>query len=224
MSIGVLSNILGVVIMLIQLQKYDPFLFGRKNSRILSSYDLEKTRKIMIVASVVIILILSASAFGVTPFTSNEAKLIDVSDTRDGITFSFQQIESDDALAFETGFNTHEGEFSFEMVDVVTLVSGNQVIAPIKWDGDPPGGHHIKGVLTFPIISLSEESSLIVTGVNRISDWVIDIDVSSAVNSVSLFSISWIAITSFLALILISRARNPLIHLPKSTPSIRFKK
>jgi protein-S-isoprenylcysteine O-methyltransferase Ste14 len=209
MSVGVLSNILGVVIMLIQMQKYDTTLLGRKNARILSSYDLEKTRNITIFASVAIITILSAAAFGVTPFSDNKTKLIEVSDTRNGITFSFQQIESDTALAFETSFDTHEGSFSFDMVDVVTIVSGNQMTAPIKWDGDPSGGHHIKGVLIFPIVTLNEDTKLLINGVNGFSDWIIEMGVSSAVNSVSLFSISWIAITSLSALFIVLRSKDP---------------
>jgi protein-S-isoprenylcysteine O-methyltransferase Ste14 len=206
MSIGVLSNILGVIIVIIQIKKYDHNLFGYKNSQILSSYDLERTRNIAIAASVVIIAILSASAFGVPLFSTNKTRLIDVSDTREGIVFSFQQIESDDALILATSFDTHEGMFSFDMVDVVSVFSGNQVILPLEWNGDPIGGHHVRGVLIFPTILLSEESSIIISGVDGVSDWVIDPGVN-VVNSVSLFSIFWITITSFSALFMIFRSR-----------------
>ena len=224
MSVGVLSNIVGVIIMLIRLQKYDILLLGPKFARILFSYDLGKVRNISVVASIVIIAILSASVIGISPFSDSAAMLIDVSDTRNGITFRFQQIDSSTSLAFSTSIDTHEGVLAFDLVDVVTIVSGNQVIAPIRWDGDLSDGHHRKGVLFFPDVSLNEGSSLSLTGVNGITNWVIEIGAIATTKSVSLLSISLITLTSISAIFMIFQSKDQLNRQANIIPQIRMNK
>ncbi len=58
------------------------------------------------------------------------------------------------AWRFEVRLNTHVAPISEDMAAVATLSDGNghneQAAA---WEGDPPGGHHRKGVLVFKPIS-----------------------------------------------------------------------
>jgi hypothetical protein len=52
-------------------------------------------------------------------------------------------------LEFEIAFDTHTKELTDDLVKTASLkVDGNR-LAPAGWQGDPPGGHHRKGVLRF---------------------------------------------------------------------------
>lgn len=55
---------------------------------------------------------------------------------------------------FEFALNTHSGDLSEDLAKAVVLVAdGGTSYAPVAWQGDPPGGHHRKGVLRFQAIS-----------------------------------------------------------------------
>ena len=78
--------------------------------------------------------------------------------TRDrGVTIRVKPIElASDAKtwAFEIVLDTHSQDLSDDLARVATLNgAGGAQHAPTAWEGDPPGGHHRKGVLRFaPII------------------------------------------------------------------------
>ena len=50
---------------------------------------------------------------------------------------------------FEIVFDTHTQELKDDLVKSASLVAGGKVLPPAAWQGDPPGGHHRKGVLKF---------------------------------------------------------------------------
>ncbi len=51
---------------------------------------------------------------------------------------------------FELRFTTHSGALADDPAKASTLVTNTgKAYAPIKWEGDGPGGHHRKGVLQF---------------------------------------------------------------------------
>lgn len=55
---------------------------------------------------------------------------------------------------FELTFDTHSGTLNDDLEKTVTLVAdGGTTHSALKWRGDPPGGHHRKGVLQFKPIS-----------------------------------------------------------------------
>ncbi|MEK9173112.1 MAG: hypothetical protein AAB594_00880 [Patescibacteria group bacterium] len=59
---------------------------------------------------------------------------------------------------FNVSLNTHSVELSEDLVSVSRLVmDSGEVLNPTAWEGDPPGGHHRGGTLTFvaPTKSLS---------------------------------------------------------------------
>lgn len=55
---------------------------------------------------------------------------------------------------FELTFDTHSRELNDDLEKSATLVTDTgQILSPVKWLGDPPGGHHRKGVLQFKPVS-----------------------------------------------------------------------
>ena len=58
---------------------------------------------------------------------------------------------------FDLVFDTHSRELNDDLEKTAVLVTnGGKTFAPVKWQGDPPGGHHRKGVLQFKPISPSD--------------------------------------------------------------------
>lgn len=61
-------------------------------------------------------------------------------------------------LEFEITLETHSVELNEDLVKAVVLIADNKNYEPIAWDGDPPGGHHRKGILRFAPISPQSRS------------------------------------------------------------------
>jgi len=53
------------------------------------------------------------------------------------------------AWEFEIVFDTHTQELKDDPMKSASLIAGGKTISPAGWQGDPPGGHHRKGVLKF---------------------------------------------------------------------------
>jgi len=53
------------------------------------------------------------------------------------------------AWTFQVVLETHSQDLSDDLVRATTLEAGGAKYAPTAWEGDPPGGHHRKGVLRF---------------------------------------------------------------------------
>jgi len=55
---------------------------------------------------------------------------------------------------FDLVFDTHSRELNDDLEKTAVLVTdGGKTFSPVKWQGDPPGGHHRKGVLQFKPVS-----------------------------------------------------------------------
>ena len=64
------------------------------------------------------------------------------------------RVVSGSTWEFEFSINTHSGNLSDDFEKAVLLVAdGRTSYAPVAWQGDPPGGHHRKGVLRFKAIT-----------------------------------------------------------------------
>jgi hypothetical protein len=50
---------------------------------------------------------------------------------------------------FRIAFDTHSQDLRDDVAKSATLVADGASHAPLEWQGDPPGGHHRKGVLRF---------------------------------------------------------------------------
>jgi len=50
---------------------------------------------------------------------------------------------------FELVFDTHTQDLKDDPANAASLHAGGASAVPLAWQGDPPGGHHRKGVLRF---------------------------------------------------------------------------
>jgi hypothetical protein len=53
---------------------------------------------------------------------------------------------------FEIVMDTHSIELDNDLLASVTLTAGGAEYLPLRWEGDPPGGHHRSGKLTFKAV------------------------------------------------------------------------
>jgi hypothetical protein len=62
---------------------------------------------------------------------------------------------------FEVVFDTHSVDLNHDVVRSAALIdAAGRRHAPLAWDGDPPGGHHRKGVLSFRPLGAVDEITL----------------------------------------------------------------
>ena len=58
------------------------------------------------------------------------------------------------AWEFDVVFDTHSQDLKDDLLKSATLVAGSVAPSlPVGWQGDPPGGHHRKGVLRFNAVA-----------------------------------------------------------------------
>lgn len=83
-------------------------------------------------------------------------------------------------IAFEIILDTHSGELNADLTQVATLTDENgKTYKPARWEGDPPGGHHRTGILSFdPIAPIPKTLRLVVQQIGGIAEreflWLID--------------------------------------------------
>lgn len=104
-----------------------------------------KTRNIFFPAIIVALLLLASTAMasGFKTVVSNAGGArVDVSPL---------QLTTGQAASFEVRLTTHSVELSqdLKLVSILRDDQGREY-KPVQWEGDPPGGHHRKGVLVFP--------------------------------------------------------------------------
>jgi hypothetical protein len=81
---------------------------------------------------------------------------------------------------FEVRMNTHSGDLGQDIVAVSTLKDDQgREYRPTNWRGSPPGGHHRKGVLEFPVLDGTPASiTLVIRQVadvpERIYEWTVE--------------------------------------------------
>jgi hypothetical protein len=93
-------------------------------------------------------------------------------DSRNGINIEVVPVGFNFNEPFEifVGFNTHSGNLGFKVDKIVYLEdSDGTVYHPLRWEGDPPGGHHRSGKLLFPALNKNVSYiKLVMKGVNGI--------------------------------------------------------
>lgn len=64
------------------------------------------------------------------------------------------QVEPGRQIRFEVRMNTHSVPLDHDLMAVSVLDDGaGNLIEPVNWEGSPPGGHHRRGILSFPELS-----------------------------------------------------------------------
>ena len=54
-------------------------------------------------------------------------------------------------LDFDIALNTHSVDLGYDLTQIATLSSdAGEKVQPTKWNGPAGGGHHRKGILSFP--------------------------------------------------------------------------
>ena len=70
---------------------------------------------------------------------------------------------------FEVRMNTHSVTLDHDLVAASTLKDDQgREYKPINWQGSPPGGHHLKGILEFP--DLNEDTEIITLVIRRVAN------------------------------------------------------
>ncbi|MBI5462998.1 MAG: hypothetical protein HY941_12505 [Gammaproteobacteria bacterium] len=73
---------------------------------------------------------------------------------------------------FEIVFDTHVAALDQDMRRAAVLVDGSGTAQPpLAWEGDPPGGHHRKGILHFqPLPGSAEFLELRISGIGGVDE------------------------------------------------------
>ena len=163
--LGVFSNLFGIAMMLKTIQ--DHGLHAQKGAAAaLFSLDMRRLRNATAALSAVIVALTFADT-ALSPGTAAtpvagavaapaRAAVETIVNDENSLSVAVTPVALGGAEPplFKVAFDTHQGGLDFAMTDVARLEDdrGN-VYRPTRWDGPPPGGHHLSGTLAFPPIS-----------------------------------------------------------------------
>ena len=91
-----------------------------------------------------------------SPSFESEIKTSDIN----GVLFEVALLDfaPENPLRFDVTITTHSGSLDFDLTKVSFLEDDRgDKYEPVEWQGPPPGGHHLAGVLLFPIINKEAE-------------------------------------------------------------------
>lgn len=172
--VGVLSNLIGIIIMLEFVQKNN--LASGFLKKILI-YPMGKIKKATIVFSLVLVLILFFWQGKETPSMSPATiNLSSKTNSQAGISFDAIPLNFsfDQLVKFEIKIDTHSGFLDFDLAKISILEDdhGNKY-QPLEWSGAGTGGHHLSGILTFPELKDKTKKIKLVIQDNflRIFEW-----------------------------------------------------
>lgn len=99
------------------------------------------------------VLVVAAALISVLPAVYAGSSLAPQVSREGGVTVKVTPGKLAPAVAtwdFEIVFDTHTAALTGDPAQFAVLVDAQgRTHAPLRWDGDPPGGHHRKGVLRF---------------------------------------------------------------------------
>jgi archaellum component FlaG (FlaF/FlaG flagellin family) len=137
-----------------------------------------KRHLFLFVAAATITAAAAGSLFALTqtaPSAANETTLAAKDNAEGAVTVSVTPQDVSQTAGtwrFAVQLNTHATPLSQDMVVVTSLAGGKVVEArPTAWEGDPPGGHHRRGILVFqPITPVPATLTLHIREVGGIAD------------------------------------------------------
>ena len=170
--LGILSNLVGITIMLEIIQKNN--LAGEFLRKVLV-YNMGQIKKVAIGAS----LILLAASFFLINNQVPPTAVVDLpsrTDSQGGISFKVTPLDFNinNQLKFKIEIDTHTGSLDFDLTKISVLDDGeSNKYQPLNWDGPGPGGHHLSGTLSFP--KLASQTKMIKLTIEdvylRIFEW-----------------------------------------------------
>lgn len=96
------------------------------------------------------------AAFGLSASIAIAQDLPSLTSGQSGVTIKVKPKDLKHAVwEFDVVFDTHTQELKEDMMKSAVLVVDPRgtKFTPIEWKGDPPGGHHRKGVLRFKAVT-----------------------------------------------------------------------
>ncbi|MDP2639022.1 MAG: hypothetical protein Q8P06_02535 [Candidatus Azambacteria bacterium] len=110
---------------------------------------------IIVLASITAYFLIGKNVAKEENFWSSSGSEIKTSDIN-GVSFkvTFLDFAPENPLRFDVKIDTHTGSLDFDLAKVSFLEDdkGNKY-EPLEWQGPPPGGHHLEGILIFPVIN-----------------------------------------------------------------------
>jgi hypothetical protein len=92
----------------------------------------------------------------------------------EGVEISVQPDLIGEEWAFAVSMNTHAGDLSEDLSSAALRLGGREY-EPLRWEGDPPGGHHRTVTLFFAPVEMSPTFTLVIRNVGgvkeRIFEW-----------------------------------------------------
>jgi hypothetical protein len=179
MSLGVLSSVVGILVMLEHLQSVaggDSLSSGL--GRLLAWYDVSRIKKVSLAASTLIFVVLLAGAIGSQGAlaSSDDSTVVG---SEGGVTFSIKLVDYIDSIGFQMRIDTHQGALDFDLTEISTLMVGGTVYEPLSWEGSPPGGHHRSGELVFPTGGELGPFRLVIRDVYGVAERIFDFSAAS---------------------------------------------
>ncbi|MDV3277183.1 MAG: hypothetical protein LYZ69_01790 [Nitrososphaerales archaeon] len=179
--IGLLSNMVGITVMLAIIQKHRLYNPQGLLARIMT-VDMAKVRNLAIAATMVAVLGLGwATAIGATAPGSVQSNVVSLQEKGSdanglSVTVTPAPLAIGKNTSFDIKMDTHVGDLSFDLTRTAYLQDGNGTkYIPLQWSGSPPGGHHREGILVFPPLTDRPASITLVLGnlygAERIFTW-----------------------------------------------------
>jgi hypothetical protein len=170
--LGVLSNIVGITIMLNLMQKHGMMENGFY--RRLGGINMKVLRNFMAAASVIIFSLALVVSSGVLQPQAASVQLQEPSAGVNRVTVEVTPInfEYGKPVVFDVALNTHSVSLDFNVDEISLLRDGlGNTNNALSWEGTPPGGHHRNGRLTFPSVPEGAKSiELVLAGISNVPE------------------------------------------------------
>ena len=175
--LGIMSNIIGITMMLGIIQKHK--LYDRSGLIAgIMKFDMKTARDAALVFSVVFLVMM---IFNLDLFYSSAATAKQISvglnpqtNEANGLSVEATPVLNGEKVEFNIALNTHQGDLNYDMTKISTLEDdGKKSYKPVAWNG-PIGGHHISGTLVFRGVQKTESIKLTLKnmyGSDRVFEW-----------------------------------------------------